>query len=276
MKSGLKRALLGGGAVLYFAALAMPRQVADAQVVVNDPVHIGIQAVEFVQQAQRHVETIVQENMHHVQRIAQGAEQLARLETQVRQAYRMYEAVTNVDSVMDAVGLVSRFGFKTPLPVSPYALMAILNGTGGVQGMLGSMRGLFAVGINSNNRYTNPDPMNWVGRQLSEQINGLTGAQAAAMSIHEQIEQRQDNIAVLQSRLSENLTPAERDTIRGNIEAEQTQIQRLQTSMQTVNTFIVGQREIWKVQQEQQSQKSLDDFVRDGCASAAMSGACGT
>ena len=93
--------------------------------------------------------TEVQEALRFGKQLAEYANQLRELQALYGQANATYQAFTNIRDLGSAVGALQMVGISNPLPVNPYAVQSLMNGSGGTQGMIGQIGNLFTT--NSQN-----------------------------------------------------------------------------------------------------------------------------
>ena len=87
-------------------------------------------------------------------RILRGAGEVNMLQQQVQQVMSIYNAVSHVTDLGSAVSALGLLGIQNPLPVNPYAVQSLLNGTGSVEGMAGSIGSLFNSNWETSHVYT--------------------------------------------------------------------------------------------------------------------------
>lgn len=249
----MKRFLLCGVAAIGLLSLSGGRRVADAYVV---PV-----ACVSCPTWQQHLTSWWQQAADMAQTISQGAQVVDNGFRVVRQGEAMYHAVTNIHDLGSLVGALGVVGIQNPLPVNPYALQSILNGTGGFGGMASSASGLYTGAMSRNMVYQTPNPLNWAAMQANQAIAAATGAQAAVLAVNQEIQQREAHVARLRAQIQNARTPALQQGISAQIAQEQMEIQRLHAQLGTVGVFSQNQQFIIQAQAKQQSTRSIDETL---------------
>ena len=249
----MRRVLLTGVAALAITVGAGTRRAADAQLLVNDPIQTLIAQSSWLKQA------------------ADMAKQAADMATQIRQytamlnqAQAAYYAVTHVTDLGTAVGALGALGIQNPLPINPYALQSLLNGSGGVQGGVSSLASLYTGNLNANRVYEPPNALGWVAQQINRQAGGIAGTQAVALQLHQSAAERAPLIAALQARISAGTTtPAEREGLTNRLLVEQTYVQNQAVQAQALGAQAVLLAANQEQRQTERLQGSIEAVMND-------------
>lgn len=185
------------------------------------------------------------------------------------QARTVWEAATRITDLGSAVSALGAVGIQNPLPVNPYALQSLLNGTGGIQGSLASLGGLVSSTATTNQVYR-VQGGNFAQDEMIRRASSLSGAQGVALQLHESAAQRSPLLAQLQARLSTARDPTEREALMVRLQAETAQIQNQQVQAQAAASYQAAQAQVDQLRQEERLQKSIDEAltVLDGRAGA--------
>lgn len=186
-----------------------------------------------------------------------------------QQAQMVWNAASRVTDLGSAVGALSTIGIQNPLPVNPWALQGLLNGTGGVQGGISNLSSLF-TGTQMGNQVYAVQPGTFARDEMIRRGASYSGAQAVALQLHESAAQRSPLLAQLLSRLDTARDPTEREAIMVRLQAEQAQIANQSVQAAAAGNFQAAQMEIDRVRQEQRLQQSIDEalIVIDGRSGA--------
>lgn len=240
----MKTALMAGVAAL---ALALPARDAAAQFCANCTQEVQ----EIIREGKRAIEV--------AKMIGQGVEQ-------IQIARNTFEAFTNVHDLGSAVHAFGLIGIHNPLPVNPYALQNLLNGTGGAQGMISNMSGLYTGATTANMRFQVP-VTHWVGEFLTEQVKAISGGQAASLQLHHSAAQRATHIQALQAQIAANAgNPAAQASLQNQLAAYQAQTQNQAVQSTALANFSALRREAAELIQTQRIQQNIEDLLQAGRA----------
>ena len=258
----MKRILLTGVAALAITIGAGTRHAAKAVLGVGDITFCTNCASEFSQ-----IASWGKQAADMARQAQQGVEMISQGYTRVQQAQAAYYAITHVSDLGTAVGALGALGIQNPLPINPFALQSLLNGSGGVQGGVSSLASLYTGNLNANRVYAPPDALGWVAQQINRQAGGIAGTQAVALQLHQSAAERTPLIAALQARISAGeTTPAEREGLTNRLLAEQTYVQNQAVQAQALG----AQASLLVANQEQRQVEHLQ-----GSIEAVMSDARG-
>lgn len=151
--------------------------------------------------------------------------------------------------------LLNQIGVSNPLPVDPYTVQNLISGQGGIPGTLGALS-TFANSAAASNRVYLPPDNTWASQQMTANANGIAGAQGIAQQVYAQMSARFPIIASLQQDLLGATTPAEREHIMGQIQAQQAWVQQAQGQLQTAQILLVAERE--------NRQQQIDEHITEG------------
>jgi type IV secretion system protein VirB5 len=166
------------------------------------------------------------------------------------------EALTRATDLGSAVSALQGLGIQNPLPINPYAAQNLMNGTGGTQGMLGSVGSLYSGAYASNQVY-NPIGNLWIVQQIRRHGSGIAGGQAMAMQLYQSAGARVVGLNQLQARINAATTPAEREALIARLAAEQAYIQNQMVQAQAVAAYMQSQTQVQQQQQQERLLQSL-------------------
>lgn len=242
----MKRTLLASVAMLALLA-AVP---AHAEITVIDPTEVG-QTINVLRQA-------IQSYGTQVQQLQQAAEQVEWL----GQTFNSLVAHPNLGAVM---GLMNQLGIQDPLPINPLAVQGLINGGGGINGALGALSTLSTGAFNTNHVYT-PTDGTWNSQQMNANANGIAGAQGIAQQVYGEMAQHFAVLTGLRQDLLAATTPAEREHVMGQIQAEQAWTQNAQGQLQAANIMLVSAQASRAQQDDEQLTKGFDNEINQAKA----------
>lgn len=221
------------------------------------------------------VQAAIQREFHQTQVLFEWGGQALSIGRQIagdiqrfQQLRATYEALTRVTDLGSAVYALGLLGIRNPLPINPFALQGLLNGTGGTNGMLSNMGNLY-TGTMTATRVVELPGIRWMERQINANGGGIAGVQAVALQLYESAAQRVPLIEELQARINTASDPSEREALIARLAAEQAYIQNQHVQMQSVAAFAAGQYQI----REQQREEVLMNSINQMHASAQARGA---
>jgi hypothetical protein len=180
---------------------------------------------------------------------------------QVQMARATVEAFTNVRDLGSAVAAFGMLGVQNPLPVNPYAMQALLNGSGGAQGMLASLSGLYTGTTDANTTYAVP-VTTYAGQWLNRQIAAVSGSQAVSLQLHQSAAERAEHIQALQAQIAANAGNPSAQAMLGNqLAAYQAQIGNQQVQAMALANFSAQQQEAADLAQLQHMHQSADEVL---------------
>ncbi len=260
----MRRILLTGTAAVALLCLSAPRRPLDAYV-------LPVACITCPTWAQ-HAVSWYQQAADMARQIGQGAQVISNGVQQLNQARAAYHAITNIHDLGSLVGAMGVVGIRNPLPINAYALQAALSGQGGFQGTVGSLSGIYAGGMAMNTVYQTPNVLNWAAMQVNQSMAAATGAQAAVLSINQEIQQREAHVANLRAQIGRASTPALQNGIMSQIQAEQLEIARLRAQLSTVGTFAQQQQVVFRAQAQQQGLRSMEETLNTVLSQIGMGG----
>lgn len=247
----MKSVLLAGVAAL---ALALPPREARAQFCANCTQEV----TEVIREGKRALEVAKQ--------IGQGAQMIGQGVQQIQIARNTFDAFTNIHDLGSAVHAFGLVGIQNPLPISPYALQNLLNGTGGTQGMISNMSNLHTGASSANTRFQVP-LTHWAGAFLMEQVSGVSGSQAASLQLHQTAAERANHIQALQAQIALNAgNPAAQASLANQLAAYQAQTQNQSVQAAAVANYSAMRREAAELIREQRLQQSFEEILQAGRA----------
>lgn len=203
------------------------------------------------------------EIIREIKRAAEVAKMVQTGVQQVQIATNTYRAFTNIHDLGSAVGAFGMLGIHNPLPISPYAMQSLLNGTGGTQGMIGSLSGLYTGTTSANTRFQVP-LTHWVGEFLTEQVAAISGSQAASLQLHQSAAERADHIASLQAQIAANAgNPSVQASLANQLAAYQAQTQNQAVQAVALANYSAQRREAAELIQEQRLQQNIDAVLQE-------------
>jgi hypothetical protein len=191
--------------------------------------------------------------------LKQYAAQLQQLQQEVQTAettFQMLNSFVQNPNLGTAVGLMNLAGLGSALPVNPYSLQSLINGTGGLNNMLGSLSGLTNSTFNTNLVYSCTDS-SWACQQQKQNATGLAGSQGVGM---QEIQTLAAHIPILQAirdQLASATTPAQRDNAMAALQTENAWATEEGNRLMAVNVLIESQRDIRNEQDNEKLQKDL-------------------
>lgn len=237
----MRRALLAGIAALTL----LSAEPAHAMITVIDPTEIG-QTINLLKQ--------------QVQSYAAQLQQLQQAAQQVEWTVNTFNSLVAHPNLGAVMGLMNQLGIQDPLPVNPYAVQGLINGTGGINGALGALSTLSTGAYNTNHVYT-PTDGSWNSQQMIANANGIAGAQGIAQQVYQQMGQHFAVLSGLRQDLLAATTPAEREHVMGQIQAEQAWTQNAQGQLQAANIMLIAAKDSRAQQDDEQLTKGFDDQI---------------
>ena len=209
--------------------------------------------------------TELMEIPREVARIAQVAKQIAQLQAQYQQLVMTYEAFTHVTDLGSAVGALGMAGIRNPLPINPYAVQGLMNGTGGVGGMSGNIGSLFSGTLAGNQVYAAKNDT-WIGQELNRNGGGIAGAQSLAMELYRAAADRMGHLDGLRDQIATAADPSVRETLIAQLGAEQTAISNQQVQASTLGNYMQAQLASQQQRVQERRQMEIDQVLADARA----------
>ena len=236
----------------------------------------GVALIAFCAPARAQMPVIDQQSIwYQTQQLAKQIQtysvQLQQLQTAVSMAQSFIQN-PNLGSLM---GLLNAVGIQNPLPINPWAIQGVISGasSGNYLGVLGSLGSLTNGTYNANHVYTpTPDTSNMTNlTALVNNANGIAGVQGTAMTIYQQIASQYPVVQSLQQQALSASTPAQRESIMAQLQAQIAQSQMLLTQLQAAALLAYAQQG----SQAQRDSEKLDCDIDATLHSAAANGVNG-
>jgi hypothetical protein len=181
----------------------------------------------------------------YIQDLKNYAAQLQQLQQAVQQvewATREFNALVANPNLANAMGLLQVLGIQNPLPVSPYAVQALITGQGGISGTLGTLS-TFANSSATTNRVYVCNDGTVACQSATASANGIAGSQGIAAQVYSQMSAHFPLLASLQKDMLAATTPAERESVAGQIAAEQAWAMQASGQLQTAQIMLMSQQD---------------------------------
>ena len=189
--------------------------------------------------------------------VRQGAQELTTLQSQLTQLMTVCNAISHVTDLGSAVSALGMLGIQNPLPVNPYAVESLINGSGSVAGMSGSIGSLFNTNFGANHVYT-PTGSAYEATLMQNNATSIAGIQGLAGQLYQSMSQRIPLLSDLQARLTTATDPKDVQDLTARIGAEQSYIQSQGVQAQTLAMMQVAAYQNLQQQREEQRQKDID------------------
>lgn len=203
-----------------------------------------------------------------MQEIKAYSTQLQQLQTAVQQvmwATQTYQSLVAHPNLGSAMGLMGTLGIQDPLPVNPYAVQGLLNGSGGISGSLGALSSLANTSWAQNHVYT-PTDGSWASQSMINNANGIAGSQAVAMQVYQQMGQHFAVADSLRQDLLNATTPAERESAMAQLQAEQTWTQNANGQLQAALVLASSEQASRGQQDNERLSMDFDQTLADARA----------
>ncbi len=248
---------IGRAAILATVSLVTP---ARAQLAVTDPGSYIIQNLGIANQ---------------VKEIASWAKQLAAMQQQYMQLQMTYEALAHVTDLGSAVGALGMLGIRNPLPISPYAVQGLLNGSGGVGGMSSSIGSMF-TGTLAGNQVYQARTDTWLGQELNRNGSGIAGGQSLALELYRAAADRMVHLDDLRGQIAGASDPSVRESLIAQIGAEQTAISNQQVQATVLGNYMQSQFASQQQRVQERRQQEIDQVLADARAHGVNVGGGGS
>ena len=243
----MRKVLLASTALVAIAGPACAQEIVDA------PVLDAIQTTSLG---------------HQVTELARWATQSAQMITQINTQITTLEALTHATNYGTIVGELAQLGIRNPLPVSPYAVQALMNGTGGAAGTLGSLGALFGGTTSANTVYV-PTTGTWVGNEIARNGGGLAGGQALALQLYQSSQQRLTAMTTLQAQINLTTDPSMRGTLIARWDAEKANIETTNTQAAVLASYMAIEAKVADQRANEKMQMDAAAFVTQAQADGA-------
>jgi hypothetical protein len=244
----LRGALMASAAGVALLVVAAPGRDATAFVCANCTQEIG-------------------EIIREVKRLAEYGKMIQNGIQQVQIARATVDAFTNIRDLGSAVSAFGMVGVQNPVPeLNVYALQNLLSGTGGAQGMVGSIGGLYA-GTSSTNTQFNVPVTHYAGRWINQQIQAASGSQAVSLALNQSAEERARHIASLQRQIAQHAgNPAAQAQLANQLAAYQAQIGNQQIQAAALANYSAQQQHVAGLAQHARFQQSAEEILQQARA----------
>lgn len=263
-----KRLVLGGVCLLLVSTTTGVR--ADAPVI--DVTAIGEQIQQVVDDLKSYALQVKQYIGEELSWAVQAQQYAMQAQQYATEAMQLVAFVHN-PSLGAAMGLLNQVGLGSALPVSPYALMGMVNGSafngpGGIPNIAGIFAPLAALSGSAyaaNHIYT-PTDNSWNSRQLVGTGNGLAATQGTAMASYQQLQQHSATLPAIRDHLNTATTPKDVQDAQAEVELE-----NLWTTNQTASLaalqITAAQQDQVRVQRDNESlDAGIDTFLAQASA----------
>lgn len=240
----MKRALLVSVTLLGLHGRAF------AQLTVADPGSYVIQKLGIANQ---------------IKEIAAWGKQFAQMAAQLQQLESTYYAMAHVTDLGSAVSALGMLGVRNPLPINPYAVQGLLNGTGGVGGMSSSIGTMFSGTMAGNEVYRSRDDT-WIGQELNRNGGGIAGAQSLAMELYRAAADRMAHLDNLRDQIQGASDPSTRESLIAQIGAEQSAIQNQQVQAGALGNYMQAQLASQQQRVHERRQMEIDQVLDEARA----------
>jgi hypothetical protein len=175
-----------------------------------------------------------------------------------------------------AMGLLNAAGLGNSLPVSPYAVMGVVNGVsygnGGIPniaGVLGSLSGLAGQAYTANHVYT-PADGTWASQQSISTANSIAGTQGTALAAYGDLRTHAAALQAMRDRLASATTPKDVQDAQAEIALEQTWTANQQAQIAAVQSAYAAQADSRAQQEDEKITQSLDADMAEGRAAGII------
>jgi type IV secretion system protein VirB5 len=164
-----------------------------------------------------------------------------------------------------AMGLLNHAGLGSTMPVSPYAVMGVVNGVqygaGGLpqmQGILGSLSGFSTTAYTANHVYT-PTDGTWTSQQIIANGNSIAGTQGTALTAYQDLTTHAGAFQALRDNLSAATDPKDVADAQAEIALEQTWTTNEAAKLTAAQLTYQAQQASREQQASEQITRSLDN-----------------
>jgi hypothetical protein len=236
---------------------------AHAQVSVIDFSSIAQQVKDYgveLQQELTETKELIGDELSWATQAQQYAMQGQQYLTEVTQL----EAFVQNPSLGTAMGLLNQAGLGSTMPVSPYALMGLMNGVqygaGGlpqIQGILGSLSTLSGTAYSANHVYT-PTDGSWTSQQIIANANSIAGTQGTALTSYQDLQTHAAAFQALRDHLNDATTPKQVQDAQAEIALEDTWTVNEQAKLTATQLAYQAQQASRVQQANEQLQQAID------------------
>jgi hypothetical protein len=182
------------------------------------------------------------------------------------QAQQLQTEITQLESFVQnpnlgaAMGLMQLAGLGSAIPVNPYAVQSIVNGSGGVQGTFGSLSTLMTGSFGTNSVYTCNDG-SWACQQAKAAAAGNAGQQGLAMNSIQTLAAHLPVIQALRANLETATDPAKRENAMAALQAETAWGIQENDRLVATNILLTSQQSVRDEQAKEKLSKDLDATI---------------
>jgi hypothetical protein len=248
---------------------------ARAQVIVEDPAALidwGTSIADQVKQYALETKQYIGEEFSWVTQAQQYAMQGQQYLTEATQL----AAFVHNPNLGTAMGLLNAAGLGNSLPVSPYAVMGVVNGFSysangipAISGILSSLSALSASSYAANHVYS-PTDGSWNSQQVIANGNSIAGTQGIALASYGDLRAHAAAFQAMRDRLSDATTPKDVQDAQAEIALEQTWTENQQAQITATATAYQTQEDSRKQQMSEQTSKSLDGQIQQAQAAGII------
>ena len=234
-----------GFAALALFGFGLTSPAAHAQIPVTDLGSIQQQIMQYGQQLLQY---------------ARQGEQLAREAQLVETQATMLENFVHDPSLGAAMGLMGAVGVRNPLPVNPYAVQSLLNGSGGISGSLGALGSLANGSYSTNHYYSSPDDR-WITRETNARNYSNAGGQGIGMQMLQQIADHIPVMQTLRDKLNTASSPKDVQDAQAALQTEQLWATNTSSQLQAASLMYAAQRNASDDRQNEQLNEAIDQAL---------------
>jgi Type IV secretion system proteins len=258
----MKRLLLVGvcTAVLGGSARAQGIAVHDEATLLEEVQQLIQDAKAYALQAQQWAT----QNLQWLKQVQQYATQLQQYAVEVEQ----FEAFVHNPNLGVAMGLLNQAGLGTTMPVSPNAMMSLVNGLSGfggggipnLAGIAAALGSLSGASYTANHVYS-PTDGSWNSQQLIANANGISATQGTALASYQQLQTHAASMQALRNDLYAATDPKDVYDAQAEIELESLWTANQQASLAAVQVAAQTQ-DLARMQRDNESlDQGIDRFL---------------
>ena len=192
--------------------------------------------------------------------VRQGLQELQLLQQQLEHVMAVYNSLSHVTDLANAVGVLQTLGIHNPLPVNISSVQSLLAGTGSTQGMLGNIGALFTTNVNANHVYA-PTGDSFEAALLQRNATGIAGIQAFAGQAYQSMSDRLNAMRQLQDRLATAQDTKDVQDLQARLQSEQAYIQSQAAQVHTLAIMQVAAYQSLQQQREEERQRDIDTVL---------------
>jgi hypothetical protein len=175
-----------------------------------------------------------------------------------------------------AMGLLNRAGLGSTMPVSPYAVMGVVNGVqygaGGlpqIQGILSSLSAFSGTAYTANHVYT-PTDGTWTSQQMIANGNSIAGTQGTALTAYQDLTTHAGTFQAMRDDLNTATDPKAVADANAEIALEQTWTQNEQAKLTATQLTYQAQQASLRQQADEEVTKSLAGQIQQAQAAGII------